>query len=86
VPRRAAARLQEPTENGEHRIVHRSHRQHGANPIPIEQHRIDALQAHRIPAPHDEIPFGVGMENVEDATLAHHHVVVEILLQTLPQL
>ena len=86
VPRRAAARLQESTEYGEHRIVHRRHRQHGANPIPIEEHRVDALQAHRIATPHCEIPLGVGMENVKDAALTHHDVVVEVVLQALPQL
>ena len=86
MPRRAAARLQEPAENWEHRVVHRRHRQHGANPIPVEEHRVDALQAHRIAAPYREIPLAVGMENVEHAALAHHHVVVEVPLQALPQL
>ena len=86
VPRRAAARLQEPADDGEHRIVHRSHRQHGAYAFTVQKLCVDALKTHRIAAPHRGVPLGVRMEDVEDAPLAHHHIVVEVMLQPFPQL
>ncbi len=86
VPGRAAARLQEPALDRETRIVEVEKRQPAAYAIGIEQLGIDAMQAHGVAATGEGVALGVGMAQVDDAALAHHDVVVEVLLQALPEL
>ena len=57
-----------------------------AHAVAIEQLGIDAVQPHRVAAPREGVALRVGVIEVEHAALAHHRVVVEVLLQPLPQL
>ena len=57
-----------------------------AHLLAVEQLGIDAVQAHGVAAPRVGVALGVGMVEVEHAALAHHGVVVEVLLQPLPEL
>ena len=47
---------------------------------------IGAVQDHRIAAPDKGIALRIGMDQVQDAALADHRVVVEVLLQPFPEL
>jgi hypothetical protein len=44
------------------------------------------MQPHGIAAARIGVALGIGMVEVDDAALAHHGIVVDVLLQTLPQL
>ena len=46
---------------------------------------IDAVNAHRIAAPRERIALRIGMEEIEHAALADHGIVIEILLEPLPE-
>ena len=52
----------------------------------VEQFGVDAVDAHGVAAPRIGVALGVGMVEVDDAALADHRVVVEVLLHALPQL
>ena len=78
---RAAAPLQQAALDREPRIVEIQERQHGADLFPIEQFCIDAMEPHGIAAPCIGVALGVRMIEVQNAALAHHGVVVEVLLQ-----
>ena len=52
----------------------------------VEKLGVDAVHAHGIAAPGEGVALSVGVIEVEDAALAHHGVVVQLLLQPLPQL
>ena len=81
VARRAAAPLQQPALDGEAGIVEIEERHHLPHRRRVEQLGIDAVHAHRIAAPRIGVALRVGVIEVEDAALADHRVVVEVLLQ-----
>ena len=57
-----------------------------AHLLAIQQLGVDPVQAHGVAAPGIGVALGVGVIEVEHAALADHGVVVEVLLQSLPQL
>ena len=85
VARRAAAPLQEAALNWEARIVEIQERRHAAHIVGVEQFGIDAVESHRVATPGVSVALCVGVEEVHDPALADHRVVVEVLLQPLPQ-
>ena len=86
MPGRAAAALQQPAVDRESRIVEIEIGQHRPDLLGAEQFGIDSGEPHRIAAPGEGVALGVGMVEVQDAALADHGVVVQILLQPLPEL
>ena len=86
VPRRAAPALQQAALDRKARIIEVQIRHQAAHLLAIEQLRVDAMEPHRVSPARERIALWVGMVEVEHAALAHHGVVVEILLQSLPQL
>jgi hypothetical protein len=70
----------------EARVIVVEERHHAAHRVAVEQFGIDAVQAHRIAAPGEGVALLVGVIEIEHAALAHHRVVIEALLQPLPQL
>ena len=86
VAHRAAAPLQQPALDREARIVEVEHRRQPAHALGVEQLGIDAVEAHGVAAPGIGVALRVGMEEIEHAALADHGVVVELLLQPLPEL
>src|SRR6185369_11094739 len=80
VARRAAAGLKQAASDGEARIVEIDERHQRAHLLAIEQLGIDAVQPHGIAAPRIGVPLRIRMEHIQDAALADHGVVVEILL------
>ena len=54
--------------------------------VAVEQLGIDAMQPHRVAAPRIGVALRVRMIEVEHAALAHHRIVIEVLLQPLPEL
>ena len=57
-----------------------------AHAFAVQQDRVIALVDHRIAAPGKGIALAVGMEQVDQAALRMHHVVVQVRLQPFPQL
>ena len=57
-----------------------------AHLLAVEQLGIDAVQPHGVAAPREGVALRVGMVEVQHAALADHGVVVEVLLQPLPEL
>ncbi len=86
VPHRAAARLQQPAADRKARIVEIDERHQRAHLLAVEQLGIDAVQPHGVAAPRIGVALRVGVEQVQHAALADHGVVVEVLLEPLPQL
>ena len=86
VARRAAARLHQAAVNGKARIVVIQIRQEGANALAVEKLAAGAVQPHGVAAAGEGVALNVRMVNVDDAPLADHRVVVEIALQSLPEL
>ena len=86
MPRRAAAPLQQPAQHRVARIVEVDQRAHGLDLLGPDQLGIDAGQAHGIAAAGEGVALRVAVEQVQDATLAHHHIVAERLLQPFPEL
>ena len=86
VARGAAAALQQAALDREPRIVEIEERQHGPHLLPVEQLGIDAVKPHGVAAAGIGVTLRVGVVEVEDAALADHRVVVQVLLQPLPQL
>ena len=86
VPRRAAARLHQSTVDGKARIVVVQIGQEGANALAVEKLAASAVQPHGVAAAGKGVALNVGVINVDDAALAHHRVVVEVALQSLPEL
>ena len=56
-----------------------------ANAVLVEQFGVDAVQPHRIATPGVGVALRVGMAEVQDAALADHRVVVQVLLQSFPE-
>jgi hypothetical protein len=83
---RAAAPLQQAALDREARVVEIEEGIHRADLLAVEQFGIDAVQDHRVAAPGEGVALRVGVDQVEHAALADHGVVVEVLLQPLPQL
>ena len=72
--------------NRKARVVEIEKRQHRAHLRAIEQFRIDAMQPHGVAAAGEGVALRVGVIEIEHAALADHGVVIEVLLQPLPQL
>jgi hypothetical protein len=85
VPDRAAARLHQGALDREAGVVEVEPGIHLADLVAVQKPRIRAVQDHRIAAPRGRIALRVGVDQVDDPALADHGVVVEILLQPLPQ-
>ena len=83
---RAAALLQQPAVDGEAGIVEIDEGHELLDLVAVEQLGIDAVQPHGIAAPRIGVALRVGVEDVEHAALADHGVVVEVLLEPLPEL
>ena len=86
VPRRAAAPLQQAAVDREARVLEIEVRHHAAHALAIEQRGIDAMQPHRVAAPRVSVALRVRVIEVEHAALAHHRIVIEVLLQPFPEL
>ena len=86
VPRRPGPPLQEAAIDGEARVVEVEERPAGAHLLARQQLRVVALQPHRVAAPGVGVELAVGVAEVQDAALRHHDVVVELLLEPLPEL
>ena len=86
VPRGAAAALQQPAHDRKPRMIIIEKGRQLAHRRAVEQLGIDAMQPHRIAAPGEGVALRVGVIEVEDAALADHRVIVEVLLEALPQL
>jgi hypothetical protein len=77
--------LQQAALDRESCVLEIERRDEGAHLRRIEQLGIHAVQPHRIAAPGGGVALGVGVEQVQHAALADHGVVVDVLLQPLPQ-
>ncbi len=86
VPRRAAALLQQAALDRKPRVVEIEKLQHATDGVRIQQLGIGAGKPHGVAAPGERVALGVRMIQVQHAALADHGVVVEVLLQALPQL
>ena len=85
VTHRAAALLEQSAAHGEARIVEIDERHEPTHLLAVEQLGVDAVQPHSVAAPRKSVALRVGVKHVEHAALADHGVVVEVLLQPLPQ-
>jgi hypothetical protein len=61
-------------------------RYHACDFLPVEQFCVYAVQAHGVAAPGVSIEVSMAVREVQDATLAEEDVVVELLLEPLPEL
>ena len=52
----------------------------------VQELGVNAVHAHGIAAPGEDVALRVGVIEVDDATLADHRIIVEVLLQSLPKL
>ncbi len=86
VTNRSAAALQETTLDRKARVVVVEPGIHGADGIPVEKLGIDAVQPHGVAAPRIGIALSVRVTEIEDAALRDHRVVVDVLLEPLPEL
>ena len=85
VARGAGAALQQAAIDREAHVVEVEERR-VADLVAVQQFGVDALQPDRVAAPREGVALAVGMEQVEQAALGHHRVVVEFLRQPLPEL
>ena len=86
VARGAAAWLSNTTNNREAGVFREIEVRHQfADAVDIEDFRVDTVQTHRVGAANSGVALCVGVEQVHDAALAEHHVVVQVLTQALPQ-
>src|SRR6266581_8851190 len=86
VPGRTTARLKQSTHDRKTSVIEIEKRRQLSHAFRIQQFSIDAVKAHRIATPGKGVALPIGMIKVENAALAHHGVVVEILFKALPQL
>ena len=86
MPHRAAAGLQQPALDRKPRVVEIEERREPAHAFAIEQFGIDTVHSHRIATSRKGVALAVRMVEVQHAALADHGVVVEFLLQPLPEL
>ena len=78
--------MQQPAVDGKAHIVEIEIGQIAAHPLTVEQHRVVALIDHRVAPAREGVALPVGVEEVDEPALAVHHVVVQLLLQPLPEL
>ena len=83
--RGAAARVIQPAIDGKADIVEIEIGGVFAYPLAVQQDGVVALVDHGIAAPGGIIALAVGMEQVDDAALGMHDVVVQRLFQPFPQ-
>ena len=86
MPDGAAAGLSEASLDGKTIIGKIEEREMLFDAGGIEQFGIDTVQPHGVAAADIGVALGVGMKEVDDATLADHRIVIEVLLETLPEL
>ena len=86
VPRRPGPPLQKPAVDRKARVVEVEVRRVGPHLLAGQQLRVVALQPHGVAAPREGVELAVGVAEVEHAALRHHHVVVQLPLQPLPEL
>jgi hypothetical protein len=86
VTRGAPAALQQSAVDRKTRVLEIEEGRHAAHVVGEEQFRIHAAEAHRVSAPRRGIPLGIRVKQVQHAALAHHRVVVEVLLEPFPEL
>ena len=82
---RAAPALQEGAEHRIAAITEVDQRHEAFYLSPIEVLHRDAFEHHRVGASREKIALPVAMIEVHRATLAHHRVEVEVLLEPLPE-
>jgi hypothetical protein len=68
------------------RIVVVEKRQHRPDLTAVEQFRIDAIEPHGVAAAGEGVTLRVGVKEIDHAALADHHIVIEVALQSLPEL
>ena len=86
VPRGAAASLQKSAVDRKAGVLEVEKGQHAPHAARIEQFRIDAVHAHGVAAACVRIALRIRVIQVQHAALAHHGVVIELLLESLPEL
>jgi hypothetical protein len=86
VARGSAAGLVEAAEDGETRLLEIEVGDDLADPLGIQKDRIIPLISYCISAPCIGVALAVGVEQVDDAALGMHHVVVEVGLEPFPEL
>ena len=86
MPRGAAALLQQPAADRETRLFEVEVRCELAHACLIEQFRVNAVDAHGVATTRIGIALRIGVKQIEHTALADHDVVVEFLLQPLPEL
>ena len=85
MPHRAAALLRQTALDREAGVVKVQEGIQCAHIFLGQQLRVGAVHDHRVAATGIGVALGVGVEQVQDAALADHRVVVEVLLQPFPQ-
>ena len=83
---RAAAALEQAALDRKARIVEIEQRAELSDLIGIQKLGVGAGQHHGVAASGESIALRVAVEEIEDAALRDHGVVIEVLLQTLPEL
>jgi hypothetical protein len=78
-------RLPDCALNGKAGIVEIKERAFFTNAVAIKNHRIGTRQAHCVAPSYKGIPLRIAVDQVQNAALADHGVIVEILLQPFPQ-
>ena len=86
VPHRAAPPLQQAAADRKAGVAEIEKGHEGADRVLIEEFRVDAGKPHGVAAPRIGVALRVGMVEIENATLADHGVVVDVLLEPFPEL
>ena len=87
VARRAAARLEQPADDGKARVMGKV--EAGAELgdfLRLQKLRVDAVQPHAVAALGELVELGRRVGEVQDAALREHDIVVERLAEPLPEL
>ena len=85
VAHRAATRLPERALDREPRVVEIEERTHLLDAVAVQEFRISPRKAHGIGPAGKGITLWVRVDQVENAALGDHRVVVEILLEAFPE-
>ena len=86
MPDGAAAPLGQATLDRKPVIVKIQEGAFGAHLLGIQQLRIRTVQHHGIAPAAIGIALGVGVDQIQNAALADHRVVIDVLFQPFPQL
>ena len=78
--------LQEAAADREARVGEVEERPSRPHLLARQELRVVPLHPHGVPAPGEGVELAVRVAEVQHAPLRHHHVVVELLLQPLPEL